>query len=174
MNSSKFPNSDRLFGMAAFLVSMGTFLIYIYEARLLQKQQYASALPYLEMWNSTPAEGIYKLQLVNNGVGPAFVKDVKVHYQGRIFEGDHLSFYYKAIPRNEWIRFLSTNLPKGRVLPAGHVIDLILHEGPTANAKRLNDLFGGEKVKIEITYSSVYDETWRVTGMAGAPEKLDD
>jgi len=174
MNSSNSLNSDRLFGIAAFLVSMGTFFIYIYEARLLQKQQYASALPYLEMWNSTPKAEIYKLQLVNNGVGPAFVKDVKVHYKGKIYEGDHVSFYRNAIPKEERVRFLTSNIPEGRVIPAGHTIDLILLEGPAADAKRIYNLFSGDSARIEIIYNSVYDETWRIMGMDGPPEKLDD
>jgi hypothetical protein len=180
MNSPKLPSSDRLFGIAAFFISVCTFFVYIYEARLLQKQQYASALPYLEMWNSRPKPGIYKLILVNNGVGPAFIKDVKVHYQGKVYKGDHVHFYQTIIPRNERVSFLNTDIPVGRAIPAGQAIDLILLEGSLADADRVNNLFGDgptkdtDKAKIEITYSSVYDETWRVLGMEGAPQKLDD
>ena len=180
MNSSNLPNSDRLFGIAAFLISMGTFCVYIYEARLLQKQQYASALPYLEMWNSKPDPGTYKLQLVNNGIGPAFIKDVKVHYRGKVYKGDHVRFYQTIIPPNERVSFLNSNIPVGRVIPAGRTIDIIALEGSPANADRVNKLFGdgkakdADKAKIEITYSSVYDETWRVFGMEGTPQKLDD
>jgi hypothetical protein len=180
MSSSNLPNNDRLFGIAAFLISMGTFFVYIYEARLLQKQQYASALPYLEMWNSKPKPGIYKLVLVNNGVGPAFIKDIKVHYRGKVYKGDHVRFYQTVIPQHERIQFLNSNIPVGRVIPAGQSIDIISLEGSLAAADRVNKLFGDgkakdtDKAKIEITYSSVYDETWRVFGMQGAPQKLDD
>jgi hypothetical protein len=174
MNSFNLPNSDRLFGIAAFLISMGTFFVYIYEARLLQKQQYASALPYLELWNSRPSAGIYKLQLINNGVGPAFIKEVKVHYKGKVYKGDHVRFYHTAIPRHERVPFLSSNIPVGRVIPAGRSVDIISLDGPPADAKRVSDLFGEDKAKIEIVYSSVYDETWRLIGLEGTPQKLDE
>jgi hypothetical protein len=178
MNSSNLPNTDRLFGIAAFLISMGTFFVYIYEARLLQKQQYASALPYLEMWNSKPKQGIYKLVLANNGVGPAFIKDVKVHYRGKVYQGDHVHFYQSVIPRNERVSFMSTNVQVGKVIPAGQTIDIIFLEGSPADADRMNNLFGdgkvsdADKASVEITYSSVYDETWRIR--EGTPQKLDD
>jgi hypothetical protein len=168
------PNSDRLFGVAAFLISIGTFLVYIYEARLLQKQQYASALPYLELWNSRPSEGIYKLKLINNGVGPAFIKEVKVHYKGKAYKGDHVRFYHTVIPQHERVPFLNSNVPVGRVIPAGHSVDIISLDGPPAHAKRVYALFGEDKAKIEIVYSSVYDEMWRLVGLEGTPQKLDD
>jgi FtsP/CotA-like multicopper oxidase with cupredoxin domain len=95
MNSFNLPNSDRLFGVAAFLISMGMFFVYIYEARLFQKQQYASALPYLEMWNSGGGSS-YRLLLVNNGVGPAFVRKMGVHYRGKVYNMDHVAFYNKV------------------------------------------------------------------------------
>lgn len=174
MNSSILPNSDRLFGIAAFLISIGTFCVYIYEARLLQKQQYASALPYLEMWNSRPTPGIYKLQLVNNGVGPAFIKEVKVHYRGKVYQGDHVRFYHTVIPRHERVRFLSSNVTVGRVIPAGHSVDIISMDSPPTDVQRVYDLFGEDKARIEIVYGSVYEETWRLSGLEGTPEKLDD
>lgn len=178
MNTAKFPSADRLFGIAAFLISMGTFFIYIYEARLMQKQQYASALPYLEMWNSKPKPGSYKLVLANNGVGPAFIKDVKVHYRGNVYQGDHVRFYQTVIPPNERVQYQGTNVPVGKVIPAGQTIDIIFLEGSPADADRMNNLFGDGKVSdtdkasIEITYRSVYDETWRIR--EGTPQKLDD
>jgi hypothetical protein len=103
-----------------------------------------------------------------------------VHYQGKVYKGDHVHFYQTIIPRNERVSFLNTDIPVGRAIPAGQAIDLILLEGSLADADRVNNLFGDgptkdtDKAKIEITYSSVYDETWRVLGMEGAPQKLDD
>jgi hypothetical protein len=124
MNSFKLPNGDRFFGIAAFLISIGTFIIYIYEARLLQKQQYASALPYLELWNSGN-QSDYRLILVNNGIGPAFIQEVKIHYAGKEYRMDHGNFYRKVIFPSDTMSFTSTNLVPGRVIPAGQVMELI-------------------------------------------------
>lgn len=174
MTTSKSFNFDRLFGVAAFFISIATFVVYIYEANLIRTQQYASVLPYLEMWNSRPTEGTYKLIIVNNGIGPAFVKEVQIVYQGKTYEGDHVDFHYKAIyPKDSSIHFISTNMRPGRVIPAGQQIELISIENDPASAKKAYEIYGGENANFKIVYASVYDEKWKMTGMQGPPQKLD-
>ncbi|MDJ1504821.1 hypothetical protein [Xanthocytophaga agilis] len=173
MGIAKSFNSDRIFGITAFLISVGTFVIYIYEARLIQKQQYASVLPYLEMWNSSPRESTYKLILVNNGVGPAFIKDIRVHYKGKAYIGDHTDFYQTAIFPKDTIYSLTSNVRSGRVIPAGQTIELISIEGSQKDAEKMRNLFGNQTAKLEITYASVYEETWKLSGMENPPQKQD-
>lgn len=172
MNDKSF-NSDRLFGVAAFLISMGTFFVYIYEARLLQKQQYASALPYLEMWNSGGPTN-YRLILVNNGVGPAFVRDIRVHHRGKVYKMDHVAFYNKVRTPADTSNFTTTNLNPGRVIPAGQEIELLAVTGSPEKVTRFRRLFDGEDAEIEITYASVYEEQWKLRGLKDPPRKLDD
>ncbi len=173
MNTSGFPNSDRLFGIAAFLISLGTFSVYIYEARLLQKQQYASALPYLELWNSGSGAD-YKLLLVNNGIGPAFIQEVKIHYAGKVYAMDHNTFFRKVIAPNDPIRYTSTNLSPGRVIPAGQTMELFSVANAPEVRNKLRRWFEDEQAQIEIVYASVYGEKWQLKGMQDPPRKLDD
>jgi hypothetical protein len=42
------------------------------------------------------------------------------------------------------------------------------------DVRKLRKLFANQTAKIEIIYSSVYEEQWRIFGMANAPVKLDD
>ncbi len=172
MNDKSY-NSDRLFGVAAFLISMGTFFVYIYEARLLQKQQYASALPYLEMWNSGGPTN-YRLLLVNNGVGPAFVRNVRVHHRGKVYQMDHVAFYNKVRNPDDTTDFVTTNINPGRVIPAGREIELLIVTGSREKVKRFRRLFDGDDAEIEITYASVYEEQWRLRGVKNPPQKQDD
>jgi hypothetical protein len=174
MNTSKLPSTDRIFGIAAFLISMGTFFIYIYEARLLQKQQYASALPYLEMWNSG-GESNYRLLLVNNGVGPAFIQAVQVRYRGKVYKMDHVKFLRFIRQRTDPpLQYISTNIVPGRSIPAGREIELIKVLDAPESGARLKRLFGSEEAQIEIIYTSVYDEKWQLKSQEAAPYKLDD
>ena len=173
MDPSKPFNTDRLFGIAAFLISIGTFFIYIYEARLLQKQQYASVLPYLELWNSGGSAD-YKLILVNNGVGPAFIQQVRVHYQGKVYEMDHSRFYETVIFPQDTIRFGHSNIGVGRVIPAGQQLELIYVTSSEKDRDKLRKLFGEEKAQLEITYASVYEERWQLKGMQDPPRKIED
>ncbi len=174
MNSSKSFNFDRLFGISAFFISIATFIVYIYEANLIRTQQYASVLPYLEMWNSRPADGTYKLILVNNGVGPAFVKEIRVHYQGKSYEGDHVAFHYQQIyPKDTTFTFMSSNIRPGQIIPAGRQIELIVVENNTGSGKKAYEMYGKEKARLEIVYTSIYEEKWKLTGMEDPPRKLD-
>lgn len=173
MNTSGLQNTDRLFGIAAFLISLGTFSVYIYEARLLQKQQYASALPYLELWNSGSNED-YKLLLVNNGIGPAFIQEVKIHYGGKVYAMDHDTFFRRVIAPTDTIQYTSTNLSPGRVIPAGQTMELFSVDNAPEVRNKLRRLFGDEQAQLEIVYASVYEERWRLKGMEDPPRKLDD
>ncbi len=181
MNTSTSFNVDRLFGISAFIISMGTFIVYIYEANLIREQsklariqQYASVMPYLEIWNMHPKDGDYKLILVNNGIGPAFVKEVRVRYKGKMYEGDHVDFHYQHIyPTDSLFKFTSSNIRPGRVIPAGQAIDLIAIENNLINDKKAWQLYGNQEAQLELVYASVYDEKWKVVGMSGRPQKLD-
>jgi len=173
MNSSNLPNSDRLFGIAAFLISMGTFCVYIYEARLLQKQQYASALPYLELWTSG-GPSRFRLLLVNNGVGPAFVRAVRVYHQGKKYEMDHVAFYKQVRNPADTVQLIASNLVPGRVIPAGREIELLVVEDSPQVVGKFWQLFGGDEAEIEIIYASVYEENWRLRGTNNSPQKLED
>jgi len=176
MNTPKSFSNDRMLSLAAFLISIGTFMVYIYEARLLQKQQYASALPYLELVNSSGAD-YYRLILVNNGIGPAFISDVRVHYKDKVFSGDHVNFYEKNIYPTDTIHFAYANIGPGRVIPAGKEVELITISNSKKDAAKLRKLFGNQTARLEVTYSSVYEETWQlrgITGMSDTPRKIDD
>lgn len=155
-------NSDRIFGITTFLISVGTFVIYIYEAQLVQKQQYASVFPYLEMWNSSPRENTYKRILVNNGVGPTFIKGIRVHYKGKAYIED---FYQTTIFPKDTIYSLTSNVRSGRVIPARQtIIELISIEDSQKDVEKMKNSFGNQTAKLEITYASVYEETWKLSG----------
>ena len=158
MNTSNSFNADRLFGVAAFIISIGPFLDYIYEANLIREQseqtriqQYASVLPYLEMGNTHPKDGEYKLLLLNNGLGPAFIKEVRVRYQGKTYEGDHVDFHYKVVyPKDTSFHFISSNIRPGRVIPAGQQVELIAISGNRENDRKANKLYGSQEAVLEM------------------------
>ncbi|MCU0353565.1 MAG: hypothetical protein MUD08_07495 [Cytophagales bacterium] len=167
-------STDKLVGIAAFIISIGTFVVYIYEANLIRTQQYASVLPYLEMWNSRVNDEEYRLILVNNGIGPAFVKEIRVRYKGKTYEGDHTDFHYAEVyPKDTLFRFISSNVRAGRVIPAGQQVELISIQNNLRNADRAFELYGEQQAEIEIVYASVYDEKWKIIGMSGPPQKLE-
>ncbi len=197
MNIRKYFNPDKIVGTSAFIISLGTFLALVYQARISHEQAelsreqaklnreqaelireqgelnrkalYNSMLPYLHLYNTQL--NTYELVLENNGLGPAFIQDIRVHYKGKIYEGDHNNFLLKVILPTQAINYHYTNIGKGMVIPAGRKISLVVAHDPVINTIRLREIFEKQTATLEITYSSVYDEKWKLDGMK-PPQKL--
>lgn len=178
MNIKKFFNPDRIVGSSAFIISLGTFLVLVYQtylsnkqAQLYYEQQYAAVLPYLELWSRTD-KNIYNLVLVNNGLGPAFIQSIRIHYQGKIYEGDPAQFLNKIIvPTDSSLQFGFTNINKGRLIPAGQSLTLIGTTSSEEKAQKLRILFR-DQAQVEVIFASVYKETWKIKGIGNAPLKM--
>jgi hypothetical protein len=160
----RFWSSDKFISLTAFLISVSTFALYLYQTHLIQKQQYASVLPYLELGNSGDGDKLYKLVLVNNGIGPAFVRKVQVHYKGKSYSLDPARFYGQVLVATDTLyHFYYSNLSPGRVIPPGKEIELLGTTDPRS-VRKCWQIFGSEMAKIEITYASVYGEEWVMNG----------
>ena len=172
-------SSDRWLSLLAIIASLGTLFTVVYQTDLIRKQQYASVLPYLELWNSSQSDS-YRLILVNNGIGPAFLEDVSIVYRDSVYRMDPANFLYSEILKTDTIRNVTySNIQKGRLIPPGTRIELLSVVGHTENSDRLWSWFSGddpdrkELPEIEITYSSVYGERWKVAKYGtDQPEKL--
>jgi hypothetical protein len=195
LNLRKYFHPDKIVGTSAFIISLGTFLTLTYQTTISQEQAelnrlqfriaqeqaelnrkalYASMLPNLKLYN-TQSPQKYELILENTGVGPAFVENIRVHYKGKTYEGDQHSFLTEAVLPWQKLAYSYSNLSKGDVIPAGHQRSLVSSYDPytnkSPNADKLTELFGNEEAIIEITYSSVYEETWKINGMT-PPQKM--
>ena len=71
---------------------------------------------------------------------------------------------------NVWLKQLG--IPEGYAIPSRETVAL-LGSNNKETADLLKGLFFEDQVRIEITYSSIYDEVWRVTNDVYIPEKLD-
>ncbi|WKN45731.1 hypothetical protein [Tunicatimonas pelagia] len=179
MGKKNFWNSDKFLSLLAFLISMGTFTTFAYQTYLIQKQQYASVLPYLMITPYSDGGGKYikwRIGLANNGVGPAFINNVKIYYQDSIYEQSPSSFYFNSINHSDSADFAISNvdISPGYVLPAGKTIFLI-GSSSEYSAAVINTLFvnSDERAIIEIEYSSIYDETWRIRSDDPIPKKIE-
>ena len=169
----KFWSTDTIVSISAILISLGTFISIIYQNRLIQKQQSASVLPYLEIWNSQDIDR-YQLVLMNNGIGPAFIRDVRVIFEGEEYPGDPYKFFVTEVLQRDSIRNVSySNLVNGRLIPAGETVDLLAVHNSSEHSKKLSSWFSsGEKARIEIEYESVYGDRWIASGIAQEPKKI--
>ena len=171
-----FWNSDKLLSLFAFLVSVGTFSTFAYQTYLIQKQQYASTMPYLMLFKNNDGSGEYtqhSITLANNGIGPAFIQDVKIYYQDSIYQQDLSVFYFNFFSPSDTNNISVNNqaIFPGFAIPAGGEV-LLIESISEYSAAVIGDLFYGDKTTVEITYTSVYDEVWKIKGN-GSPEKIE-
>jgi hypothetical protein len=183
-------DSDRLLGLSAMVVSVGSLIIIAYQAALMRQAQRASVLPYLYIsLSANDQQGIH-LNLTNSGIGPAMIDDVKIHYKGREIPGDPYDFFIAERPEIAKLGLGVDKIQKGRLIPAGATIQMVEFGSP-GTQKLLPDVLrlfeiaevprswyanlgtaGGEKAVIEILFSSVYGERWRVRSDRIVPDRL--
>ncbi len=192
----KFWNADKIISLSAFVVSIATLLALMYQIRLsgeqnelaqrqqlIRKQQYASVLPYLELRVDTNnGNRLFEFMLYNNGVGPAFIEEVRTIYDGQVYPGPLSSFYREVIlpDDKDTISLGTDNVYKGNLIPAGRETAMLTaydYSSTPADRDRLITWFGRptdepELARVEIIYSSVYGERWIVRGISAIPESL--
>lgn len=196
----KFWNADKIISLSAFVVSIATLLALMYQIRLsgeqnrlaqqqqelIRKEQYASVLPYLELRTGTNnGNRLFEFILYNNGVGPAFIEEVRIVYDGNVYAGDPSVFLQTVIASEENISpfpYGKHSILKGQVIPAGEQIVMLTAYDFSATAEdreRLVQWFGrppegSERARVEIIYSSVYGEQWLLSGIGRIPESVSD
>lgn len=174
--SKQFWNSEKIVSMAAMFISICTLFTIIYQTTIFREQQYASVYPRLEIWNNGGREN-YQFTIVNTGIGPAFIEDVRIIHADSVFQGDparFASFYMKTL--GDSVRNMSynySNMPTGRLIRPGQEVRMITIEDSRRATQFFRKLFGNQTAKLEVVYSSVYGERWKLSGMSFNPEKLE-
>ncbi len=167
--SKKKIDRSLLIALAAILINVITVSVYVYQTRLMQQQQYASAWPYLE-WRMVynQSDGFYMI-VKNNGVGPAIIKNVSITYENEPVQ--ELDSIMKVLADTTMFPYLYRDV-NNRVIPPGGEIRPI----------QVNDLLLSELIyyrlieksfAYEICYESIYGEQWTSLGTEVVESKCD-
>lgn len=170
-------------------VGVGSLFVIVYQTHLMRQAQSASALPYLMVGIQSNNEGAY-LTLSNKGLGPALLENVRIHYEGKTFDEDPHDYFVRLRPDRNIGALSVDRLAVGRLVPAGErvmtlgmdgeergrmLVDLLntfeLADVPRAWLVSLNVPVKASRAVIDITYSSVYGERWRITSDRLVPER---
>ena len=192
--NKKFWNTEKIISVSAFVISIATLLALMYQIRiageqnelvrqqqeLMRKQQYASVLPYLEIWIGTNnKDQLFDLRLLNNGIGPAFIEEIRIVHNGQVYPGDPFTFYRTKIIQEDTIRMGFYNITKGRVIPAEKEIPMMSSNyfSSEEDLDKFTKWFQRPTkepalAQVEIVYSSVYGERWITKGIGAIPELL--
>lgn len=175
VNKKKFEtNTNLIVSISAIVISLGSLFFNYLQTEMIGKQQKAAVLPYLEISksqsNSQNKVVSLRCEVTNNGLGPAFIKEVSIIYEGKEIKDTDVSNFLatKGFINN----FTSSSVSEGAIIPAGETIEhLILTD--TVSATKIAKLFNHNKLKLKIQYASVYEEQWEVIGFDN-PKKIID
>ncbi len=175
----KFWNPNKIISISAISISVWTLLVLLYQTRVINQQfelaretQYASALPYLELTHSFTFES-YEISLVNTGVGPAFIKKVKIMENGDSIASD-IAIFLQEIPvtNNPGMMVQYSNLMVGKVIPAGQELIIFKISNAESASREIREYLEQSDIRPYIEYASIYDHRWAVTGLFLPPEPI--
>lgn len=151
---------DLIIALMALVIGIGTMIVYVYQARIMSKQQHASVWPFLEVSISQGQQGTY-ISVENKGVGPAIVKSTKIEIDSVTYQEKQLG---EVIPKivGKRLAFHYTNVAS-RVMKSGEFVKL-LHVEDLKEAALLDSTLMKHRVRLSICYCSIYDECWIVSG----------
>jgi len=186
-----FWTSEKLLSISAIVVSLMTLIVFSYQTSLMQKQQYMSVYPYLDTSNRYSGTLKYNYTLSNNGIGPAFIESVTVtDSMQQTYDGIADYIVSQGIDQDS-IWFFNSDLNPGQLIPANEKIPLIqivnedmltefgitnfedLPMNTTDDAGALHQIINSDNLIVEIVYSSVYGERWKIDNTSSAPLKLE-
>ena len=164
--------SEKVMSISALFVSAISLFALFYqlnlareENELIRKQQSASVLPHLSQWFSQTNDG-FKVIFGNKGVGPAFIKEVKLELKDTIFYNtDNLLNYltHKLYSKDSIIVNASTStFSKGFVLPANETIEIVHIKDPK-EAQIFRSYLQTVELDYTILYADVYGAEWTLS-----------
>jgi hypothetical protein len=170
----KFWSADKIVSFSAILISLATMTIYLYQTHLIQKQQHASVMPYVRMWYSYD-EDRFEMMVSNEGLGPAFIEKVNIYDKEKQFQNmDIPSYFQSEYLKKDTIYMTFSNIGEGMLFASGKDITIISKLKDKKDTDKLKKIFFNEKLEMEIIYTSIYGEKWKVRGAFTRPEKIDD
>ena len=121
-------NIELLVGTVAILTSVISIFIYLEQLKISREQQKASVYPYLWLNNGLLDKNYFYFKAENKGVGPAFIKKIKISFQHKEYDSFEQLFTKEWQKKNgsthNHFPFYFESLETGNVLKEGEELTL--------------------------------------------------
>ena len=158
-------NHQALTAIGAMVVGLAALYVAWDQARVMRAQQHGAVVPALQVdaFTRTVDEQLtLGLRVANNGVGPAFIRNVTPLQDGEPVE--RIDGMFSGMPEGQVDRSWVTLT--GRVIAPGELVTPISAAWPAdeVDADNIAALFAEwERWDVEICYCSVFDRCWVAT-----------
>lgn len=165
-------NSEFFIGVLAIIVSLFTLFVFSYQTSLIRKQQYMSVYPHLDLGNINTGSLEYRFVLRNDGIGPAFIRDIEIKEKNGREYGSLVEYVDAKRTPEDSIYYYYSDLFVGRLIRPDETIELFglsdndyteNHGAPVntlQSADRLKSILNHDSLDVTITYESIYEESW--------------
>ncbi|MCZ8356280.1 MAG: hypothetical protein O9340_16190 [Cyclobacteriaceae bacterium] len=152
--------SGIIIGLIAILLNIITVSVYMYQAKIMKEQLHASSWPYVEWQLIFNEDTGIRLEVNNNGVGPALIKGVNVRLNEKSIQPDSIFIYLLG---TNYFPHVTSKLDN-RVLSSQNGIKLF--QITNLNwAQKVKTKFDSINFELEICYESIYGEKWTTGGI---------
>lgn len=173
MSKKKFWSTDKIVSISAMLISILTLMVFIYQTSLMRQQQQLSVMPYLSVSNANTGTPLFKLQLENDGIGPAFIESRTVTYLDTVYDMDLPTFFFEKVPLFDSLEHVfHSNIRPGRMIPPGEIVNLFQINNSLEEAIFLKNLLDSVNLDYQITYSSIYKQRWQIKNNQPIPKRV--
>ena len=85
-------------GIASIVIASCAVIVSVWHGWVTRKHNKLSCKPHLTTWNySAEKEGCYAVELMNNGLGPALIKEFLIKVDGKVIHGEGSKVIEKAL-----------------------------------------------------------------------------
>lgn len=162
-------DSDKIFSVSAFIISVATLATLVYQSQIMREHQEKTSFPKLEIWNNN-GDRHYQLELKNTGLGPAIFEEIKIIYNDSTYKMDPGQFASNyADTLSSRLPLSTTSLRPGRVIEPGIRVWPINITYDSIRKHPIANIFRREEAKLVIKYSSVYEHQWSLEGIGTVP-----
>ena len=174
-------NTDRIIGLSVMMISLLTLIIFIYQTNIMRAQSRLSVTPLLSFNQAESiSDSTYRIKcsIKNKGLGPAIVESVTIIYEGeriKVRFADFFDTYFGKFTQYANLES-ETHLSKGTTLSAGEEVNFFTVSVSRSVLQEFMDYAGFDDnnppFDIEVLYSSIYEEEWKVTLKGEGREEL--
>jgi len=159
---SRLLEPEMLVALSAVVLGLCALIVSVVQVQIMREEQHAAVWPRIQMARSYSSGRNIGIIVVNPGIGPAVIKDVRASIDGEPVTS--WGSVLQALVPDEPPRDLVLSSISGRIIPAGEVVQTLFSADPTIADGLAEQL---HRLDLRICYCSVYDECWWVSDAFG-------
>ncbi len=169
-------NWELVVGVSSAVIALCALAISIWQGIQTRNHNKISFRPHLTTWSHNQSkQGVYAIDLMNNGLGPAIIKSFTIKVEGKIISGegtDPIAKALKIIFPNIGYTAHYEYLGKDHAMPEKqncHVVAIKFNTDPLPGSDFVEHALN--KADLEINYESFYGEKFFFSTVNEKPNK---